>query len=147
MPYTNINKSADHPTFTSDSRWRNRHPIIAGFFLTRVARAQNDYLQLQYNPLYTGNLSELGSEISRTPRTLLPGNAENTTADIIRILFQPQLNYFPSEVNTATENKRLLTEIPHWYTPEDLNSKPLVSQPNISKLEHWKRISQNSNSD
>lgn len=147
MPYTNFNKSADHPTFISGSRWRNRHPIITGFFLTRVARAQNDYLQLQYNSLYTENLSELRSEISITPRTLLSGNAENTTADIIRILFQPHLNYFPSESNTATENKRLLIEIPHWYTPEDLNSKPLVSQQNITKLEHWKRISQNSNSD
>lgn len=67
MPLFNINELADHLTFTSDFRWSNRNPISAGLFLTRVNRAQNEYLQLQYNSIYTGNLSELGSEIPINP--------------------------------------------------------------------------------
>ncbi|MBG6244478.1 hypothetical protein CS369_06060 [Candidatus Symbiopectobacterium sp. 'North America'] len=67
---------------------------------------------------------------------------------MIRILFQPQLNYFPSDVNiiTSTESKSLLMEIPHWYTPEDLTSKLLVSQPNITKLAHCETLAKNRNS-
>ncbi|MCW2473139.1 NEL-type E3 ubiquitin ligase domain-containing protein [Candidatus Symbiopectobacterium sp. NZEC151] len=148
MPYSHVNELADHLTFTSDARWSNRNPIRAGIFLTRVNRAQNEYLQLQYNAIYPGNLSELSHEIpiSAPPRPSV--NAGNTTADILRILFQPQLNYFPSEVNinTATEGRMLLMEIHHWYTPEDLNSKPLVSQPHLTKLAHWETLAKNSNS-
>lgn len=148
MPFPHVNELADHLTFTPDSIWSNRNPIRAGIFLTRVNRAQNELLQLRYNDIYAGNLSEFGSEIPISATPTPSGNAENTTIDIIRILFQPQLNHLSPDINinTATERLNLFMEIRQWYTPEELNSKPLVSQPNTTTLNHWKTLAKNSNS-
>ncbi|MCW2479591.1 NEL-type E3 ubiquitin ligase domain-containing protein [Candidatus Symbiopectobacterium sp. NZEC135] len=68
--------------------------------------------------------------------------------DIIRTLFQPQLNHLTQNINTntATECINAPMEIRQWYTQDDLNSKPLVSQPDITKLDHWEKLAKNSNS-
>lgn len=145
MPLATINELAVRFVQRSDSTASSRNPIRANIFLTRLNRAQNEQLQLQYSAIYSENSSIPNNEIPINTDNHPNENVEPEREHIIRIRTQSQSNHLQSE-NTSTESKNLLKEISHWYTPENLDSKPLLSQPEITKLAHWKMISQNNNS-
>lgn len=145
MPTTSTHPLTARLTLPSDSRLSNRNPIAENIFLTSVNQARNENLQLQYRRIYSNDLSTFSREISTSPPPLPNDNAAILARNFIRSLLQSQRSYLQPE-NVSAKSENFLEEISHWYTQENLDTKPSLSQPEITKLAHWKAISQHSNS-